>query len=338
MKPREFIAGMTRRAFIAGACAAAVAPAWPAYAQQTMMPVIGWLSPRQPHTETEANILTAFRQGLAKAGTVEGRNVTFEFRFAEGHYERLPTLAEELVKRRVAVIVTAAGVQSAQAAVGATTTIPIVFASASDPVRDGLVTRINRPGGNATGAYLINNNLMPKRLELLHQLVPKAGMIGFLVNPTGVTATQQVREAQAAATALGLRLAVLNASRADEIDAAFASLGRQGAGALLMGSDTFFQVQQDQLIALAARYKIPAIYEWPEFVKAGGLITYAVDRDEIWRQLGVYVTRILNGAKPGDLPIIQPTKFLLIVNLKTANALGMKMEEAFLRLADEVIE
>jgi putative ABC transport system substrate-binding protein len=213
-----------------------------------------------------------------------------------------------------------------------------VFASASDPVQDGLVKRFNRPGGNATGAYLINNTLMPKRLELLHQLVPNADVIGLLVNPTGVTAAQQVREAQAAATALGLRLEVLNASRASEIDAEFASLGRQGAGALLMGSDTFFQVQQDQLIALAARHKIPAIYEWPEFVKAGGLITYAVDRDEIWRQLGVYVTRILNGAKPGDLPIIQPSKFLLVVNLKTANALGMKIEEAFLRLADEVIE
>jgi putative ABC transport system substrate-binding protein len=327
---------MKRRAFIT---LAGGAVAWPmvVHAQQAI-PVIGWLSPRLPDTETEANVLMAFRQGLAETGYKEGRDAKIESRFAEGHYERLPVLAEELVRRQVAVIVTAAGVQSAQAAVGATTTIPIVFATASDPVQDGLVKSINRPGGNATGAFLINNTLMPKRLELLHQLVPKAGVIAFLVNPTGITAAQQARDAQAAAQSLGLRLVVLNASRPDEIDAAFASLARQGASALLMGSDTFFQVQQDQLIALAARHRIPAIYEWPEFVKAGGLITYAVDREEIWRQLGVYVSRILNGAKPGDLPIIQPTKFLLVVNLKTANALEVKIEEAFLRLADEVIE
>ena len=326
---------MQRRDFIAGLGGVV---AWPMVARAQQIATIGWLSPRLPDTETEANILVAFRQGLAETGTVEGRNAKIEFRFAEGRYERLPALAEELLRLKVSVIVTAAGVQSAQAATSATTTVPIVFASASDPVRDGLVKRFNRPGGNVTGAYLINNTLMPKRLELLHQLVPQAGVIAFLINSTGVTAAQQVREAEAAAKALGVRLVVLNASRSDEIDAAFTSLSQQGAGALLMGSDTFFQVQQDQLIALAAHHKIPAIYEWPEFVKAGGLITYSVDRDEIWRQLGVYVTRILNGARASDFPIIQPTKFLLVVNLKTATSLGVKIEESFLRLADEVIE
>ena len=316
------------------------AAAWPpaARAQQTTTRVIGWLSVRSPDTKTEANILTAFREGLAQTGYVEGRNLTIEYRFSEGQYDRLPALAADLVQRRVAVLVTSGGTQVVKVAQAASATIPIVFSTAGDPVEDELVKSINQPGGNSTGAYLINSSLVPKRLEVLRELLPNARKVAFLINPQNLGKDKQVREAQAAANSIGMQLQVFGAGTADDIDAAFAAMVQHGVSALLMGADPFFQVQQEQVIALAALHKLPTIYEWNEFVTAGGLVTYCVDRSEGLRQVGVYVGRILNGAKPAELPVIQPTKFVLVVNLKTAKALGLKVEESFLRLADEVIE
>jgi putative ABC transport system substrate-binding protein len=236
------------------------------------------------------------------------------------------------------VLVTAGGTPIARVAQAATTTIPIIFAAASDPVQDGIVKSINRPGGNTTGTYVLNTELVPKRLELLRQLVPSARLVGFLVHPNNSNTSAQIRLAQSAARTMDLELLVLNATTADEIDVAFASLMQHSVGGLVMGADPFFQVRQDQVIALAARHGIPTIYEWAEFVRAGGLAAYSTDRVEMFRQMGVYVSRILNGAKPGDLPIMQPTKFELVVNLKTARSLGLKITESFQQLADEVIE
>jgi putative tryptophan/tyrosine transport system substrate-binding protein len=238
----------------------------------------------------------------------------------------------------VAVLVTTGGSRIAQLAQAATATIPIVFTTGSDPVEDGLVKSINRPGGNSTGVFLLNNSLAPKRLEVLRELAPNARVVAFLVNPHNLSSGVQVREAQMAANSLDVQLHVFYASGASEIDEAFEALVQRGASALLMGADPIFQVQQDQLVALAARHKIPAIYEWPEFVRAGGLVTYCVDSSEAFRQLGIYVSRILNGAKPAELPIMQTSKFELVVNLKTAKKLGLKIQESFLRFADEVIE
>jgi putative ABC transport system substrate-binding protein len=282
--------------------------------------------------------LAAFRQGLNQTGYVEGRNLTIEFRFGDGHYDQLPALAADLVRRQVEVLVTAGGTPIARVAQAATTTIPIIFAAASDPVQDGIVKSINRPGGNTTGTYVLNTELVPKRLELLRQLVPSARLVGFLVHPNNSNTSAQIRLAQSAARTMDLELLVLNATTADEIDVAFASLMQHSVGGLVMGADPFFQVRQDQVIALAARHGIPTIYEWAEFVRAGGLAAYSTDRVEMFRQMGVYVSRILNGAKPGDLPIMQPTKFELVVNLKTARSLGLKITESFQQLADEVIE
>jgi putative ABC transport system substrate-binding protein len=329
---------MKRREFITLLGGAAVA--WPiaARAQQTAMRTIGWLSVRSSDTEREIRALAALREGLSQTGYVEGRNLTIEFRFGDGQYDRLPAFAADLIQRQVAVLVTTGGSRTAQVAQAATTTIPIVFTTGSDPVQDGLIKSINRPGGNSTGVYLLNNSLAPKRLEVLRELVPNARVIAFLVNPHNLSTDKQVREAQLAANSVGVQLHVLNASTANDIDAAFKALVQRGAGALLMGADSLFQVQQEQVIALAALHKVPAIYEWPEFVKAGGLVTYCVDSMEGFRQVGIYVSRILNGAKPAELPVMQPGKFELIVNLKTAKALGLKIEESFLRLADEVIE
>jgi putative ABC transport system substrate-binding protein len=328
---------MRRRVFLTVLGGAA---AWPlaADAQQTTMRTIGWLSVRSSGTETETSVLAAFREGLAQTGYVEGRNLTIEFRFGEGQYSRLPALAADLVQRQVAVLVTSGGTQIVQVAQAASATIPIVFATAGDPVQDGLVKSINRPGGNSTGVYLLNNSLAPKRLEVLRELIPKAADVAFLLNPHNSGNEKQVRDVQIAANSIGVPLHVLHAGTVNEIDAAFADMDKRGVTALLMGADPFFQVHQEQVIALAQRHKLPAIYEWPEFVKAGGLVTYCVDRSETWRQLGIYVSRILNGAKPAELPVLQPAKFELVVNLKTATALGLKIPESFLRLADEVIE
>jgi putative ABC transport system substrate-binding protein len=276
---------MRRRDFIALLGGAA---AWPlaTRAQQTTSRTIGWFSLRSADTDAEKSILTAFRQGLSQTGYVEGRNLTIEFGFADGQYDRLPGLAAELVRRRVEVLVTAGGTNIARVAQAATTTIPIIFPTANDPVQDGLVKSINRPGGNSTGAFVLNTALLPKRFELLRQLLPNARLAGFLVNPNGATTADQIRHAQSAGRILALELLVLNAATPTEIDAAFGSLAQHGVDGLVMGNDPFFQVRQDQLIALAARHRIPTIYEWSEFVRAGGLAAYSTDRIEIYRQLG----------------------------------------------------
>jgi putative ABC transport system substrate-binding protein len=328
---------MRRREFIAVLGGAA---AWPlaARAQQTTSHTIGWFSLRSADTDSEKSNLAAFRQGLSQTGYVEGRNLTIELVFADGQYDRLPVLAADLVRRRVEVLVTTGGTAIARVAQATTTTIPIIFATANDPVQDGLVKSINRPSGNSTGAYMLNNALVLKRFELLRQFLPKARLAGFLVNPNNASTVEQIQNARSAGQTMALELLVLTAATPTEIDAAFVRLVQQGVDGLVMGADPFFQIRQDQVIALAASHRIPTIYEWSEFVRAGGLAAYSADRVEMFRQMGVYVSRILNGAKPADLPIIQPTKFDLVINAKTAESLGLKLTESLQQLADEVIE
>jgi putative ABC transport system substrate-binding protein len=314
------------------------AAAWPlaARAQQAPVRTIGYLSPRAADVEKE--FLTAFRQGLSETGHVEGRNLIVEYRWADGRYDRLSTLAAELVRSQVSVIATTGGPQPARAALAATSTIPIVFTSGSDPVKDGLVKSLNRPGGNATGSHVFTASLGPKRLELLRELVPKADTIGFLINPSSDIADIQVKEVVEAGRTFGLQIHVLNASTAEEIEQAFVEVIQRGAGGFLMSADLFFQVKRDQLVALAAHHALPVMYEWPEFVKAGGLISYSTFRTDAFLQSGIYVGRILNGAKPADLPVVQSTRFELTINLKTAKSLGLEIPTKLLALADEVIE
>jgi putative ABC transport system substrate-binding protein len=327
---------MKRRAFLSLLGCTAVA--WPSavWAQEPAMRIIGYLSPRSAEVETE--FLTAFRRGLSETGYVEGKNLTIEYRWADGRYDQLPALAAELVRRQASVIITTGGPEPARAARAATSTIPIVFISGSDPVADGLVRSFNRPGGNATGVHVFTTSLGPKRLELLRELVPKAETIAFLVNPSSQIAEMQVTEVLAAGRTIGLPIQVLNASTAAEIVQAFASLVQRGAGALLMSADLFFQVQRDQLVLLAASHRIPVMYEWPEFVEAGGLISYAAVRTDALLQSGIYVGRILNGAKPADLPVAQSTRFEMVINRRTANALGLEIPPKLLALADQVID
>jgi putative ABC transport system substrate-binding protein len=325
MRRREFI-------ILVGGAAAA----WPlaARAQQPAGQTIGWLSARSMSSDN----LTGFRQGLSETGYVEGKNLIIDYRWAEGQYDRLETLAADLVRSQVAVIVTAGGPQVARAAQAATSTIPIVFQSGSDPVQDGLVNSFNRPGGNTTGVHVFTTSLGPKRLGLLRELLPKASAIAFLVNPSSQIAAMQITEVQEAARSIGQAMFILNASTEREIDLAFETLVQRGASALLMSADLFFQVRRDQLIALEARYKVPVMYEWPEFVAAGGLISYSTALTDSMLQMGIYVGRILNGAKPADLPVVQSTRFELAINLKAAKAIGLTIPESFLARADEVIE
>ena len=312
------------------------AAAWPvaARAQQPAGQTIGWLSARSISSDN----LTGFRQGLSETGYVEGKNLIIDYRWAEGQYDRLEALAADLVRSQVAVIVTAGGPQVARAVQAATSTIPIVFQSGSDPVQDGLVNSFNRPGGNTTGVHVFTTSLGPKRLELLRELIPKASVIAFLVNPSSQIAEMQITEVQEAARSIGQAMFILNASTEREIDLAFETLVQRGASALLMSADLFFQVRRDQLIALEARYKVPVMYEWPEFVAAGGLISYSTALTDSMLQMGIYVGRILNGAKPADLPVVQSTRFEMAINLKTAKAIGLTVPESLLARADEVIE
>jgi putative tryptophan/tyrosine transport system substrate-binding protein len=311
--------------------------AWPlaARAQQKGMPVIGYLSLASPGSN--AAIVAASRQGLRDTGYVEGQNVAIEYRWAEGRHDRLPVLAADLVDRKIDVIMTSGGTAPAQAAKNATSTVPIVF-TGGDPVAAGLVASLARPGGNLTGMTFMTTELLPKQIELLSEVVPQARAIAMLVNPNDPLAERFIAEVQEAARAKGLLLHILKAGTESEIDAAFATLLQLDAGALLVGGDLFFFGRRDQLVALAAGAALPAIYERREFAEAGGLISYGPSFTAVARQAGAYVGRILAGAKPADLPVQQPTKFELIVNVNTVKALGLTVPPSILARADEVIE
>ena len=321
---------MKRREFIAGLVSAA---AWPLEARaQEPAPLVGFL-----YLGTGFVNLPAFRQGLAQAGFVEDKNVRFEFRGSDD-IEPLASLAIELVKLRPAVIVATGGTAAAVAAYAATTTIPIVFASGADPVTSGLVISLNRPGGNATGVYVFQQVLEGKRLGLLRELVPAAALIAVLLNPTNANFQTQLRGVQDAARALGQQVSILSANTEREIDVAFATVAQSGARALLVGSDPFFSSERDQVIALAARHAIPAIYEGREFATAGGLASYGTSLADAYRQAALYAGRILKGEKPADLPIVQPTKFEFVINLKTAKTLGLDVPPGLAASANEIVE
>jgi putative tryptophan/tyrosine transport system substrate-binding protein len=314
------------------------AAAWPlvARAQQAAIPVIGLLSSRSPGEAAPS--VAALRAGLAKVGYVEGQNVTIEYRWAEGHYDRLPALAVELTRRQVAVIVAMGGEPSALAAKAATQTIPIVFNSGGDPVKLGIVASLNRPGDNATGVSMLFVELGPKQLEMLHKLVPKVAVIAVLVNPTMASAEKETQDALAAGRALGKQVHIVTASREGEIGTAFGDLVKHGAGALLVAPDPFFFARREHLVALAAHHAVPAIYFAREFPEAGGLMSYGTSVADVYQQVGIYAGRILKGEKPADLPVVQPTKFELVIKLKTAKALGLEVPPDLLAIADEVIE
>ena len=326
---------MKRRAFIS-LLGGAVAT-WPlaARAQQQPMPVIGYLSPGWRAALT--NPYNVFRQTLAETGYVEGRTVAVEYRWAEGQYDRLPEMAAELVRRQVAVIV-APTIPAALPAKAATATIPIVFSIAGDPVKLGLVTNLARPGGNATGVNFFQAELGAKQLGLLRELLPTAARIELLVNPTNANIEGVTRDVMAASSTIGVRIDVVHASDTREIEAAFATLYRNRVDALLIGSDSFFYQRRLQLATLATRSAIPAVYHSREYVEAGGLMSYGTSLTEVYRQLGVYTGRILKGAKPADLPVVQSTTFELVINLPTARALGLEIPPMVLARADEVIE
>jgi putative tryptophan/tyrosine transport system substrate-binding protein len=330
---------MRRRDFIAGLGGAAAG--WPlaAGAQQPAIPVIGLLSSQSREAGGESLRLEAFHRGLAETGYVEGRNVAVEYRWAEGQNDRMPALAAELVRRRMAVIATLGTTPGALALKAATQTIPIVFMIGPDPVAAGLVASLNRPGGNLTGVTVNNVEVIAKRLELLHELVPAAKSIAFLINPNNPAATAaETGELQAAARVLGLNLLLLNASTAAEIETAFATLADRRAGALLVSGESFFFAQKEQLIALAARHAVPTIYGNRAFIAAGGLMSYGTDSRAADRLVGVYTGRILKGEKPADLPVQQATRIELAINLKTVKTLGLTVPQSILVRADEVIE
>ena len=324
---------IARRTFAAGVGAAAL---WPlaARAQQKALQVIGFLGVTSPGTVDRW--LVAFRQGLSETGYVEGQNLAIEYRWAEGHYDRLPALAADLVGRKVDLIAT--GGNAALAVKSATSSIPIVFMGIGDPVGVGLVASLARPGGNLTGISEMTTDLMSKRLELLSELVPQATVIALLVNPTNPNAKPYLREVQEAGRTKGVQLPILTASNESEIDAAFAAIAQLHAGALIVLPDAFLTSRREQLAALASRHAVPAIYHLRELAVAGGLISYGTSLTANYRQAGIYAGRILNGAKPADLPVQQPTTFELVVNLKTAKALGLTVPQSILARADEVIE
>lgn len=326
MKRREFIT------LLGGAAAA-----WPlaARAQQQSTPVVGFLNGAS--ADSYADRVRAFRQGLAETGYLEGRNVAVEYRWADGQYDRLPALATELVRRQVAVIVAGANA-GALASRAATSTIPIVFSIAADPVEVGLVASLNRPGGNLTGVTNLNTELGPKRLELLHELVPAARVIGVLVNPTNRNAETLSRELQAASRTMGLPIQIVHASAENDFDTAFATLSQQQAGGLVIGADAFFNSRSERLAVLTVRHRMPAVFQFREFAAAGGLMSYGGSFTDSYRLAGVYTGRILKGEKPANLPVQQSTKAELLINLKTAKALGLTVPLPLLGRADEVIE
>jgi putative tryptophan/tyrosine transport system substrate-binding protein len=320
MRRREFIT------LLGGAAAG-----WPltARAQQPQqMPVVGFLSARSP--DDTVHLVAAFRRGLGEGGFVEGQNVTIEYRWALGQYDRLPALAAELVRRPVAILATTGGEPAALAAKAATSTIPIVFLIGGDPLKLGLAASYYRPGGNATGMNILTATLEPKRLGLLREFVPQAATIGVLLNPKFQPAESQLRDLQDAARAIGLQIHVLNAGTDRELDAVFETIAQQRIAALAVTADPFFDTRRDKLIALAARHAGPTIYHFREFAAAGGLMSYGIDSLATYRQVGVYVGQILKGDKPSELPVVQPTKFEFVINLKTAKALGLKISDNLL--------
>ena len=327
MRRREFIT------FLGG-----VATAWPltARSQQSAIPVIGFLSTRSP--DESAHLLAAFRNGLAETGVVEGESVVIEFRWARGEYNQLPALAAELVRIPVTVLVAIGGEPSARAAKLAATTLPVVTVFSSDPVKSGLVASLSQPGGNITGISNLSTAMEPKRIGLLHELVPQAKTFGALVNPDFPTFTDQLADIQAAAETAGLELRVLRAGSDRDIEVAFDSISQERIAALLVASDPFFNTRRAEIAALAARRNVPAMYGFRDYALAGGLMSYGIDLPDTYRQAGVYTGRVLKGAKPADLPVLQPTKFEFVINLKAAKALGVKFSDNLLSLADEVIE
>jgi putative ABC transport system substrate-binding protein len=329
---------MRRRDFITLLGGAATVSAWPlgAQAQQPAMPVIGLLDPRPP--DNNAFFVRGFRQGLKEMGYVEGENVAIEYRWAENQMDRLPDLAADLVRRRVAVIAASGGFASVSAAKSETTTIPIVFAISEDPVRLGLVASLARPGGNLTGINFFSAELVAKRLELLREMVPAAARLAVLVNPAGPTPEITLRDVEPAARATGLQIQVVRASTSREIDAVFATFVRERPDILFVGTDPFFSNRRVQLVHLATRHAIPATYPGRQFPDIGGLMSYGSDLADAYRQVGAYAGRILKGAKPADLPVVQASKFELVINLQTARIIGLTVPASLLARADEVIE
>jgi putative tryptophan/tyrosine transport system substrate-binding protein len=326
---------MRRRDFIRGIAGSAAAWSLAARAQQSTMPVIGYLS--EGSAESDDVRLAGLRRGLAEAGHVEGRNVTIEYRWAANQIDQLPALVADLLQHRVAVIVTP-GTLSTFAAKAATSTVPIVFVTGTDPVQLGLVGSLNQPGGNVTGNTVLRHDLSAKRLEMLHELLPGTASVGFLEDPRNPTAELETRELLAASRALGVKIQMLHVATEGEIDSAFASLVQARTGALLVPDEIFFNDRITQLVALAARYAVPTLYSIREFPLAGGLMSYGISRAETYRLIGLQVARILEGQKPADLPVMQSTKIELVINLKTAKALGVTIPPSLLARADEVIE
>jgi putative tryptophan/tyrosine transport system substrate-binding protein len=327
---------MRRRDFIASLCS--ITAAWPlaTRAQQPAMPVIGFMSGRSP--EDSAHLVSAFRQGVAETGLVEGQTVTIEYRWALGDYDGLAALAADLVSRKITVLVAVGGDVSALAAKNATATIPVVFGMGSDPVKAGLVASFNRPGGNATGFTLWTNEMESKRLGLLRDIVPAVQLIGILVNPKFPASVQQLADLDLAAKGIGQRLFVAPANNDAELDAALTSLGQQHVGAVLVTAAPFFDTRLERIVSFAAQNRLPAIYQFRDYAVAGGLISYGPNIVESYRSAGVYAGRILKGEKPADLPVLQPTKFDFVINLKTAKALGLTVPPTLLAEAGEVIE